>query len=127
MLDSIETDVIYNHEKYGEVLVTGVARMYEEYTVSEKNEEDTGTMGSVEVKVFFNHRYDGYGGMDAMPSTQPVMEFAKMAERVKVFEYASDLCEGEVDGGTRRPDDDMDVGPDEYEELLDDYDYPGEK
>lgn len=124
MLDSIEADVVYNHEKYGDVLVTGVARMYEEYTVSEGSEETVSSAEGREVLVFFNHRYDGYGGMDAMPSTQPVMEFAKSAERVRKFDYGSDLCEGRVD------DDGMcgpSVSPDEFiESLPDDGENSGE-
>lgn len=79
----IEADVIYQHEKYGDVLVTGIAKMYDEWS-SEGPQED---IDSGEVLVFFYDNYDGYGGMNPMPLSEPVNEFAKTVSRQGPHSY----------------------------------------
>lgn len=79
----IETDVVYQHEQMGEVLVTGIAKMYDEWDVSGPSDD----IDSGDVLVFYHDRFDGYGGMQPTPSTENVNEFAKMVERDRSFEY----------------------------------------
>lgn len=81
--NKIEADVIYDHEKYGEVLVTGIGKMYDEWDITGPQED----IESVEVLVFFHDRFDGYGGMQPTPTTENVNEFAKKASRKRMFEY----------------------------------------
>lgn len=90
----LETDVVYNHERYGEVLLTGLAKMYEEWDVSGPQDDiDSGS-----VLVFFYDNFDGYGGMNPMPMSEPIQEFSKKVERQRPHEYVdSDLYEGRVD------------------------------
>jgi hypothetical protein len=71
--NTITTDTIYQHERYGNVLVTGIGEMYDEYPSS----------SSSAVLVFFYDDYDGYGGMSPMPLSQPVGEFRKSVEYVR--------------------------------------------
>lgn len=88
----IESDVIYQHEKYGDVLVTGIAKMYQEWDVTGPKED----IESGEVLVFFYDNYDGYGGMNPTPLSEQVVEFAKSVERKRAHEYHnSDLREDE--------------------------------
>lgn len=79
----IEADVVYEHQKYGEVLVTGIAKMYNEWDIDGPQED----IESGDVLVFFYDDYDGYGGMTPMPQSLPVEEFAKSAERKHVHDY----------------------------------------
>jgi hypothetical protein len=85
----IEADTIYQHEQLGEVLVTGIAKMYDEWSIDGPQED----IESGEVLVFYYDSFDGYGGMNPMPLSDPVSEFAKSVEQKRVFEYenASDL------------------------------------
>jgi len=78
----IETDVIYQHDQMGDVLVTGIAKMYDEWD-TEGPQED---IESGEVLVFFYDNYDGYGGMNPMPLSEPISEFAKNVDRQRVHE-----------------------------------------
>jgi hypothetical protein len=93
----IQTDVVYNHEKWGEVLVTGISKMYDEWDVSNANglsgEPDSASEN--EVLVFFHTRFDGYGGMEPTPTSQNIIEFARCVDEVRAFEYpeVSDLRE----------------------------------
>jgi hypothetical protein len=75
----IEADVVYNHDKYGDVLVTGIAKMYDEW--SENDDIESG-----QVLVFFHSRFDGYGGM-ATPNSELVGDFAKASSKKRAFEY----------------------------------------
>jgi hypothetical protein len=79
----IEADVIYQHEKYGEVLVTGIAKMYSEWDVTGPQED----IESGNVLIFFYDNYDGYGGMNPAPLSEPVGEFAKSVTRERTHEY----------------------------------------
>jgi hypothetical protein len=79
----IEADVVYNHDKYGEVLVTGIAKMYDEWDVAGPSDD----INSGEVLVFFHTRFDGYGGMQPNPSTENVNDFAKSVTQERVFDY----------------------------------------
>lgn len=53
----IESDAIYEHQKYDEVLVVGISREFESYDVN----DDSG----VEIGVFvrYTDRWDGYGSL----------------------------------------------------------------
>lgn len=70
--DTITTDTIYQHERYGRVLVTGIGEMYNEYPPT--------SAGSV--LVFFYDDYDGYGGMGPTSISEPVGEFRMSADYV---------------------------------------------
>lgn len=80
----IEADVIYQHEKYGDVLVTGIAKMYGEWDVTDPS-NDIESIGNV--LVFFYDDYDGYGGLQPMPLSENINEFSKKVSREAVFEY----------------------------------------
>jgi len=88
----IEADVIYQHEKYGDVLATGIAKMYSEWDVGGPQED----IESGNVLVFFYDNYDGYGGMNPTPLSQPAGEFAKAVTRERAHEYV-DTSELQVD------------------------------
>jgi len=92
MTDRIEADVVYNHSKYGEVLVTGIAKMYEEWDVSGPQDD----IEAGEVYVYFHSRFDGYGGM-ATPESELAGDFAKSVTRERAFDYeqTSELREDE--------------------------------
>jgi hypothetical protein len=80
----IETDAIYNHEKYGEVLVTGIGKMYDEWSITGPKDD----IESGNVLVYFYDDYDGYGGMSPMPLTETTDEFGKsITEKVREHDY----------------------------------------
>lgn len=79
----IKKDVIYQHEKYGDVLVTGIAKMYDEWV----SNADGSDRDSNNVLVFFYNNYDGYGGLNPTPMSQPVGEFSKAVSRERAHEY----------------------------------------
>lgn len=79
----IEADVVYNHEKHGEVLVAGISKMYDEWDTAGPRED----IQAGEVLVFFYTSFDGYGGMQPTPSTENVNDFAKRVSRDRLFEY----------------------------------------
>lgn len=79
----IETDVVYEHSKLGEVLVTGIAKMYDEWDTTGPRDD----LESGEVLVFYYDSWDGYGGMSPMPHSDTISEFAKMVQRKRTFEY----------------------------------------
>lgn len=90
----IEADVVYNHNQLGEVLVTGIAKMYEEWDVTGPQED----IESGEVLVFYHTQFDGFGGQQPVPFTENVNEFSKKVERERVFRY--------IDPSNRVDDDD---------------------
>lgn len=75
----IEADVVYQHDKYGSVLVTGIAKMYSEWN-PQNDMESNGTY------VYFHTQFDGYGGL-ATPQTELVGDFVKAATKEQAFEY----------------------------------------
>lgn len=81
----IAADVVYQHEKYGEVLVTGIAKMYDEWDVAGPQDD----IEAGEVFVYFHSRFDGYGGM-ATPETERAADFAKAVSEKRPFEYEHD-------------------------------------
>jgi hypothetical protein len=85
----IETDVVYEHDQLGEVLVTGIAKMYDEWDTAGPTDD----ISSGEVLVFYHDRFDGYGGMQPTPDTDNINEFAKQVTRDRAFDYdaVSDL------------------------------------
>lgn len=86
----IKTDVIYDHDKYGEVLVTGIGKMYSEWSVSNGDgleREQPGSASESNVLVYFYDDYDGYGGMNPMPFSETANEFAKSVSEVEQHEY----------------------------------------
>jgi len=86
MLDTIESDVVYDHDKHGEVLVVSVGKMYSNYALSEKMESEHQPKSTL---VFYHKRFDGYGGLSPSPLSQSVSDFAKQAERVRAHERVS--------------------------------------
>lgn len=86
----IEANTIYDHEKYGEVLVTGIAQMYKTWDVSK------GCGHEGEMFVYFHKRFDDYGGI-ATPETERIRDFYKASSKKRAFEYeiASKLQEEE--------------------------------
>jgi len=76
-IERIKTDVIYEHEKYGEVLVTGIGKMYSEWSMDGPKDD----IESGNVLVYFYDNYDGYGGMNPMPFSETVDEFAKSCKQ----------------------------------------------
>jgi hypothetical protein len=74
-LDTIVTDMIYEHERYGEVLVVGIGQMYDEYHL-DKTSDESATPDPHSTIVYFYKQFDGYGGMSPTPLTEPVTEFA---------------------------------------------------
>jgi len=76
-IERIKTDVIYEHEKYGEVLVTGIGKMYSEWSIDGPKDD----IESGNVLVYFYDNYDGYGGMNPMPFSETVDEFAKSCKQ----------------------------------------------
>jgi hypothetical protein len=88
MLDTIQSDVVYQHEKQGEVLVTAVGEMHTNYDVSESTGKPDSRL------VFYYNNFDGYGGVNPSPMTQPVNEFVRQADRIRPHEYlGSELLE----------------------------------
>lgn len=87
----IEADVVYQHDQLGEVLVTGIAKMYDEWDIEGPQED----IESGEILVFYYDNFDGYGGMNPMPLSDPIGEFAKSVTQERTFEYdaVSDLRE----------------------------------
>lgn len=84
MLDTIQSDAVYDHEKYGEVLVTAVGEMYGEYSLSgDRAETDSEPNSRL---VFYYNNFDGYGGMSPTPMTQEVTEFGRQAELMRAHE-----------------------------------------
>lgn len=83
-IDRIRRDYIYQHEKYGTVLVTGIGKMYDEWSISgPKNDIESG-----DVLIYFYDDYDGYGGMNPMPLSETADEFAKsVTDEVEEHEY----------------------------------------
>lgn len=79
----IERDVVYQHDQLGEVLVTGISKMYDEWDVSGPRED----IESRQVMVHFYDRFDGYGGMPSGNDTEEVNEFAKKVTRERAFDY----------------------------------------
>lgn len=84
MLDTIESNVVYDHEKHGEVLVTAVGEMYSEYPLTGGRGEPDPVADSK--LVYYYQRFDGYGGMAPTPLTQRVGEFAKHAKKIRPHE-----------------------------------------
>lgn len=78
MISRIKTDVIYKHEKYGRVLVTGIGKMYNEWSVDGPRDD----IESGDVLVYFYDDYDGYGGMSPMPFSETVDEFCDAVDEV---------------------------------------------
>jgi hypothetical protein len=89
MLDTIESDVVYDHDKHGEVLVSSVGKMYSKYPLNSSTEPVADS-----TVVYFHNRFDGYGGLNPSPLSEPVSDFAKQAEQVRAHErVSSDLME----------------------------------
>lgn len=84
MLDTIESNVVYKHEKHGEVLVTAVGEMYGEYALGDGECEYPEPSSRL---VFYYNNFDGFGGMSPSPMTQVVTEFAKQADELREHEY----------------------------------------
>jgi hypothetical protein len=79
----IEADVIYNHERLGHVLVTGIAQFHDEWSVASENPAGDKN----KTIVYFYDQFDGYGGMNPTPHTEEVNEFAQLVTRDRPFNY----------------------------------------
>ncbi len=103
-IQKIKTDYVYDHERYGQVLVTGIAEMYDEYRVDAANKDGNPPEQTV---VFFHDRYDGYGGMSPVPLSQTVNEFGKsVTKEIEEYEYidTNEWDENAVDPRDERTD-----------------------
>lgn len=74
----IRTGGIYDHERYGLVLVTGVGEMYEAW-----NPNGNISGGDGDVIVFFHRGIDEHIGSNATLTDQRVDEFEKEAEFIR--------------------------------------------
>jgi len=80
-VERIETDVVYDHEKYGNVLVTSIATTFSTWNA------DSGTPSENSTLVFFYRRFDDYGGFGPSPLSENVNDFAKRVTEVREFSY----------------------------------------
>jgi hypothetical protein len=76
----INSDCIYNHEKYGNILVVSVAELYDQWPPREEISPENRV-------VFFYDQYDGYGGLGTLPIMEPVAEFERDAEFVEEHDF----------------------------------------
>lgn len=72
-IERVKTDTVYRHERYGDVLVTGIGKMYDEWSLTGPKDD----IESGDVIIYFYDEYDGYGAMTPMPISQPADEFGK--------------------------------------------------
>lgn len=77
----IVTGGVYDHERYGHVLVTGIGEMYESWNPNGNIGHSTG-----DVVVYFQRGLDEYRVSNATLTDQRVGEFEKEAEFVHMFE-----------------------------------------
>lgn len=65
----IESECIYRHDEYDEVLVLGIHRRYDSFDT----DEQTGTEDGIYVK--YAREWDGYGAMFGSTRFDPIDEF----------------------------------------------------
>jgi len=91
----IESECIYQHDEYDEVLVLGVIRRYDSYDT----DEQTGTEDGVYVE--YAREWDGYGAMFGATRFDPIDEFSgAVGEKRRQFdrvtpEFATSDCNGD--------------------------------
>jgi len=67
----IESDSIYQHEEFGEILVLGINQQYDTF----ETEEKTGIVDSVSVR--YSTEWDGYGAMFGATRSEPLEQFVE--------------------------------------------------
>lgn len=77
----IKANALYDHERFGRVLVTAIGSMYATYDIDRETGQHRGTL------VYFYDRYDGWGGIRSRPIRQSASEFLKEATFVKYHDY----------------------------------------
>lgn len=87
----VKSGVVYDHDEYGEVLVSNIAVFFDSWDVTEQQSTDSNPV------VLFHNRFDKYGGVDN-PLRQSVGDFIEQTSKTDTTHTAgSDLCEGRVD------------------------------
>jgi len=67
----IESDYVYQHDEYDEILVLGIHQRYESYDT----EEETGEKNGIYVR--YTYQWDGYGAMFGAAVVDPIEEFSE--------------------------------------------------
>ena len=81
----IESDTIYQHDEYDEVLVLGIHHRYESYDT----EENTGIENGIYVRYAYD--WDGYGAMVGATVAEPIEEFtAAVGKEIREFDRVCD-------------------------------------
>lgn len=76
----IESDHIYQHDEYDEILVLGVHQRYDSFDT----EEFTGTEAGFYVQ--YAHKWDGYGAMFRGTHFDPIEEFTEdVGDKLRQF------------------------------------------
>ncbi len=83
MEETIESNVVYEHDSYGEVLVTKIGAMTDRWRVGASSDNSLKSQEST-VLVFFHSAFDGYGGFTE-PLTEEVNRFASSVEEKRPF------------------------------------------
>jgi hypothetical protein len=87
----VKSDAVYDHDKYGEVLVSNIAVFFDSWDVTEEDSTDSNPV------VLFHSRFDDYGGM-GNPLRQSIGDFIEQASMTDTTHTtSSELCEGRVD------------------------------
>lgn len=75
---TIEAGTIYDHEKYGEVLVTGIIEVFNEWTVGDSDQSGT-------PMVNFHVQFDALGGIEQSARREQANIFAESVDRSRQF------------------------------------------
>jgi len=76
----IESDSIYQHDEYDEILVLDIIDRYESYDT----DENTGIESGIYVR--YAYEWDGYGAMFGATTAEPIEEFTTAAGK-KIREF----------------------------------------
>lgn len=82
---TIKRDSFYNHDEHGQVLVTSITKMYNEWNTKDQSNN----VKKGDVLVHFYTEYDGYGGMIPSRVCVSIDDFAERVEYVEEFERAA--------------------------------------
>jgi len=76
----IQSDYVYQHDDYDEILVLGIHQRYESYDTEEKTGEKNG------IYVRYTYQWDGYGAMVGAAVVDPIEEFSEaVGEKLRRF------------------------------------------
>ena len=82
-INKIKSGYKYEHEEHGEVLVSAIGKMYEEWDIAGEDHEHVGI-----TSVYFYKRFDGYGGLGMTPLAEDTVDFAEsVTEEIGEHEY----------------------------------------